>query len=83
MVEVEKTLINGEGVESDVDNVVVMELLESVTEVKEEYQNLRKDIQEVQQLQKEMNNSLRNQMRMMTQTFAVLKKKIEKNIPPH
>ncbi|XP_062557752.1 uncharacterized protein LOC134222607 isoform X3 [Armigeres subalbatus] len=37
----------------------MMELLESVTEVKNEYQNLRKDLQEVQQLQKEMTCSLR------------------------
>lgn len=63
----------------EVDNVVVMELLESMTEVKNEYQNLRKDIQEVQQLQKEMNHSLRYQMSVMTQKFRILKKKIELN----
>ncbi|KXJ73778.1 uncharacterized protein LOC109404512 [Aedes albopictus] len=60
----------------------MMELLESVTEVKNEYQNLRKDLQEVQQLQKEMTCSLRYQLRTMTQTFHVLKKKIEANNLP-
>ncbi|EAA09298.4 AGAP004293-PA [Anopheles gambiae str. PEST] len=67
-----------------IENESVMELLESVTEVKNEYQNLRKDLQEVQQLQKEMTNSLRYQLRNMTQTFRGLKKKIESNsIPVH
>ncbi|XP_053671818.1 uncharacterized protein LOC128722032 [Anopheles nili] len=66
------------------ENESVMELLESVTEVKNEYQNLRKDLQEVQQLQKEMTSSLRYQLRNMTQTFRGLKKKIESNsIPVH
>ncbi|ETN61346.1 hypothetical protein AND_007002 [Anopheles darlingi] len=66
------------------ENESVMELLESVTEVKNEYQNLRKDLQEVQQLQKEMTCSLRYQLRNMTQTFRVLKKKIESNsVPVH
>lgn len=55
----------------------VLELLESMTEVNNEYQNLRKDIKEVQQLQKEMTNSLRFQMRTMSQTFQLLKKRIE------
>lgn len=80
LVEVEKNLGEGNG---EFDNVVVMELLESMTEVKNEYQNLRKDIKEVQKLQKEMNTSLRHQMRVMTQSFAILKKKIELNVPPH
>ncbi|XP_037916678.1 uncharacterized protein LOC119655059 isoform X2 [Hermetia illucens] len=54
--EVEKSLANpGE----EIDDVCVMELLESMTEVKNEYQNLRKDLKEVQQLQKEMTNTLR------------------------
>ncbi|XP_055610229.1 uncharacterized protein LOC129757129 [Uranotaenia lowii] len=64
----------------------MMELLESVTEVTTEYKNLRKDLQEVQQLQKEMTCSLRYQLRTMVQTFHVLKKKIETNnittLPP-
>lgn len=48
-----------------------------MTEVKNEYQNLQKDIKEVQQLQKEMAASLQTQMRTMRQTFLLLKKKIE------
>lgn len=59
----------------------VMELLESMTEVNNEYQNLRKDIKEVQQLQKEMTTSLRYQMRAMSQTFQILKKRIELKTP--
>lgn len=55
----------------------VMELLESMTEVNNEYQNLRKDLKEVQQLQKEMTTTLRFQMRSMSQTFQMLKKRIE------
>lgn len=65
--------------EDNEDNDCVMQLLESVTEVKNEYQNLRKDLKEVQQLQKEMSKSLRYQMQSMTQTFNILKKKIEAN----
>ncbi|XP_058821253.1 uncharacterized protein LOC131683359 [Topomyia yanbarensis] len=77
--DVEKNLDENdmEGLESG-----MMELLESVTEVKNEYQNLCKDLQEVQQLQKEMTCSLRYQLRTMTQTFHILKKKIEANNLP-
>lgn len=64
------------GTADDVDDISVIELLESMTEVKNEYQNLRKDIKEVQQLQKEMTNSLIYQRRAMVQTFRILKKKI-------
>ncbi|XP_058057647.1 uncharacterized protein LOC131208777 isoform X2 [Anopheles bellator] len=82
LVDVERNLDENE-LES-LENESVMELLESVTEVKNEYQNLRKDLQEVQQLQKEMTCSLRYQLRNMTQTFRVLKKKIESNsVPVH
>lgn len=49
------------------------------TEVKHDYENLRKDLKEVQQLQKEMTHSLRYQLRTMSQTFEILKKKIEAN----
>lgn len=75
----EKTLQTGD---DEVDNLSVMDLLESVTEVKNEYQNLQKDIKEVQQLQKEMATSLRYQMRTMSQTFKLLKKRIEMRVEP-
>lgn len=61
----------------DVTDFSIVELLESMTEVKNEYQNLQKDIKEVQQLQKEMTTSLRQQMRVMSHTFQLLKKRIE------
>lgn len=58
------------------DEMEVMELLESMTEVKNDYQNLRKDIQEVQQLQRDVSSSIRFQMSNMQQTFHQLKKRI-------
>lgn len=62
----------------------VLELLESVSDVTTDYQSLKKDLQEVQQLQKEMNQNLRYQMQVMTQTFRILKKRIEANsLQPH
>lgn len=59
-----------------------MEVLESVHEVKHEYQNLHKDIKEVQQLQKEMTASLQYQLRTMHQTFKILKKRLEQRTEP-
>lgn len=59
-----------------------MEVLESVNEVKNEYQNLHKDIKEVQQLQKEMTASLQYQLRTMRQTFKILKKRLELRTEP-
>ncbi|EDV92194.1 uncharacterized protein LOC6565844 [Drosophila grimshawi] len=60
----------------EMDDMEVMELLESMTEVTHEYQNLRKDIQEVQQLQRDVSTSIRYQMSSMQQTFQMLKKRI-------
>jgi len=48
-----------------------------MTEVKNEYQNLRKDLKEVQQLQKEMTTTLIYQRQAMLQTFRMLKKRLE------
>lgn len=79
LTQVEKTLLFDDDV---VDSVSVMEVLESVTEVKNEYRNLHKDIKEVQQLQKEMTASLQYQLRSMRQTFKVLKKRLESRIEP-
>lgn len=77
--QVERTLTSGD---DEVDNLSVMDLLETVVEVKNEYQNLQKDIKEVQQLQKEMASSLRYQMRNMSQTFKLLKKRLESRLEP-
>lgn len=48
-----------------------------MTEVKNEYQNLRKDLKEVQQLQKEMTSTLIYQRQAMLKTFRLLKKRLE------
>lgn len=74
----EKSLNNS--TTNEINEFSVMELLESMTEVKNEYHNLRKDLQEVQQLQKEMSNSLRYQMKVMQQTCNILKKRIQLNV---
>lgn len=72
-----------ENPEDEID-IPVLELLESVSDVTTEYETLRKDLLEMQQLQKEMNTNLRYQMRVMTQTFSILKKRIEANsLQPH
>jgi len=61
-----------------------MELLESVSDVTNEYETLRKDLHEMTTLQQEMSTNLRYQMRVMTQTFTLLKARIEaKNLQPH
>jgi hypothetical protein len=86
LVNVEKNLIEKpiENPEEGVDMGTVMELFESVTDVTSEYQTLKKDLQEVQQLQKEMNQNLRYQLSVMSQTFRILKKRIEANsLQPH
>lgn len=64
------------------NSVSVMEVLDSVTEVKNEYVNLQKDIKEVQQLQREMTASLQYQMRTIKQTFRLLKKRLEMRTEP-
>lgn len=74
LTQVEKTLLFDDDL---VDSISVMEVLESVTEVKNEYKNLHKDIKEVQQLQREMTASLQYQLRTMRQTFKLLKERIE------
>lgn len=79
LTEVERTLQTGE---EEVDSVYVMDLLESVTGVKHEYENLQKDIKEVQHLQREMATSLRYQMRTMSQTFQMLKRRLEMRLDP-
>lgn len=55
----------------------VLDVLESMSTVKTEYNHLRQDLQEVQQLQREMASTLQYQLRSMTQTYNILKKRIE------
>ncbi|XP_012250765.1 uncharacterized protein LOC105683045 [Athalia rosae] len=61
----------------DPDNEVsVLRLLRSVTQVKEEYQTLRRDILEVQQLQKQLADSLKMQLSQVQGHFNILRDKI-------
>lgn len=56
--------------------VSVLRLLRSVTQVKEEYEVLRQDIQEVQQLQKQLTDSLKSQLIQVHGHFNVLRNRI-------
>lgn len=57
-------------------DIEVFKLLQSVTEVKNDYQNLRKEIMEVQELQKQLTCSLRQQLKLVQGRFNYLKDKI-------
>lgn len=57
-------------------DIEVFKLLQSVTEVKNDYQNLRKEILEVQELQKQLTCSLRQQLKLVQGRFNYLKDKI-------
>ncbi|XP_044740733.1 uncharacterized protein LOC123301862 [Chrysoperla carnea] len=61
--------------EQDTD-VTVFKLLKSVTEVKNDYQNIRKELMEVQQLQRQISTSLRSQLEQVQGHFTALKQKI-------
>lgn len=64
--------------------IPVLELLESVSDVTSEYETLRRDLSEMHHLQQEMTSNLRYQVRIMNQTFHLLKQRIEaKNLQPH
>ncbi|KAL3271699.1 hypothetical protein HHI36_022171 [Cryptolaemus montrouzieri] len=68
-------------IESDIfseegETIQVNNLLKSVNEVKENYQSLRKDLMEVQDLQKQLSSSLQSQLRIMQSKFNVLKEKV-------
>lgn len=77
--QVETNEVNGQPIE-----IPVLELLESVSDVTNEYVTLRRDLNEMHQLNKEMTNNLRYQVRIMNQTFHLLKQRIEaKNLQPH
>lgn len=71
----------GEDGASSVDPDSVVDVLVSMTEVKNGYQNLKRDLHEVQVLQKEMAEMLGYQMRSMTHTYNILKRRIELRIP--
>ncbi|KAJ8957982.1 hypothetical protein NQ318_001983 [Aromia moschata] len=58
------------------EQIEVTNLLRSVNEVKTSYQNLRKDLLEVQDLQKQLSSSLHVQLKMMQTKFNMLKEKL-------
>lgn len=58
-------------------------LLKSVTQVKEEYQSLRQDIHEVQQLQKQLSQSLRMQLKQVHSRYNLLRSKIVEKTKPN
>lgn len=60
----------------DGQKVEVHNLLKSVSEVKDNYQNLRKEILEVQDLQKQLSTTLNSQLRTMQAKFHLLKEKV-------
>jgi hypothetical protein len=59
-----------------VQQVSVLKLLRSVNQVREEYENLRREISEVQQLQKQLTDTLRLQLRQVQGRFGTLRDKI-------
>ncbi|XP_013146462.1 PREDICTED: uncharacterized protein LOC106109489 [Papilio polytes] len=61
-----------------VDNqeACVMNLLKSVSEVRSEYQQLRRELVEVQALQRELSSRLRAQLRLVHGKFARLRQRI-------
>lgn len=58
------------------DQIEVHNLLQSVNQVKNNYQNLRKDLMEVQDLQKQLSNNLHVQLQVMQAKFNMLKQKL-------
>lgn len=58
--------------------VEVFGLLKSVNEVKTNYQNLRKEILEVQDLQKELSGTLQTQLKAMQNKCNSLKERISR-----
>ncbi|XP_069685634.1 uncharacterized protein [Periplaneta americana] len=71
----EKQVVHVDGSELATE-VSVLKLLRSVNQVREEYENLRREISEVQQLQKQLSDSLRLQLRQVQGTFGTLRDKI-------
>ncbi|CAH1163269.1 unnamed protein product [Phaedon cochleariae] len=58
------------------EQVEVNVLLKSVGEVRDNYQNLRKELMEVQDLQKQLSTSLHTQLTLMQTQFKMLKEKL-------
>lgn len=74
--DIESNIFSEDGTE-----VEVFTLLKSVNDVKSNYQNLRKEILEVQDLQKELSSTLQSQLKIMQNKCNVLKEKLSINVP--
>lgn len=54
----------------------VLSLLQSVTQVKEDYANLRRDLNEVQELQRQVQNTVRYKAMQVQQRYQALRNRI-------
>ncbi|XP_039752125.1 uncharacterized protein LOC120628012 [Pararge aegeria] len=60
----------------DSQDVCIVNLLKSVSEVRSDYQQLRQELGEVQALQRELSTRLRTQLRLVHGKFARLRQRI-------
>ncbi|XP_046386115.1 uncharacterized protein LOC124155932 [Ischnura elegans] len=58
------------------EQISLLKLLQSVSEVKREYEKIRKEIMEVQALQHQLANSLQSQVQLLQGRSKMLKEKI-------
>lgn len=73
--------IENEIFSEDGTQIEVFTLLKSVNEVKTNYQNLHREIQEVQGLQKELSTKLQGQLTLMQKKCHMLKEKLYVRVP--
>ncbi|XP_034827930.1 uncharacterized protein [Maniola hyperantus] len=66
----------------DSQDVCLVNLLKSVSEVRSDYQQLRQELVEVQALQRELSTRLRTQLRLVHGKFARLRQRIANAEPP-
>ncbi|XP_026755116.1 uncharacterized protein LOC113515153 [Galleria mellonella] len=63
-------------------DLCVINLLKSVSEVRSDYQQLRRELVEVQALQRELSSRLRAQLRLVHGKFARLRQRLAAASPP-
>ncbi|KAJ2940197.1 hypothetical protein O0L34_g11763 [Tuta absoluta] len=66
----------------DSQEMCVLNLLKSVSEVRTDYQQLRRELEEVQALQRELSTKLRTQLRLVHGKFARLRQRLAAASPP-
>ncbi|XP_059054818.1 uncharacterized protein LOC131848881 [Achroia grisella] len=75
--------VEGELVEPiSTQDMCVINLLKSVSEVRSDYQQLRRELVEVQALQRELSSRLRAQLRLVHGKFARLRQRLAAASPP-